>query len=384
MLTTSAFGGASEEGILRAWEPLATYRWLFNREARAGAPSTARTRPGLLRRIGRRCLVPDVQITWLPSALWQALRTLGDGKCDLIYTSFPPASAHLLGLLLKEYTDLPWVADFRDSWICDPLDPELVANPRRSAFEARLEEAVIRAADAVVVATTAVAAHLRRTYPEAAPRIEVVTNGFEPADFTRTAPPPPGGALRIAHTGSFSLSHPQRTPRPLFAALEALLAADADWSRRLHLELVGALSPEEERAAQALVAAGVVHLAGSQERSAALACQQRAHVLLLVDHPRPWPATNVPGKLYEYMAAERPVLALAGTGMVERLVRELDLGIFVPADDPAAIGAALELLHDRFQRGALAARVEPRVLRRYHRRELTRELARIFDGLVAA
>jgi glycosyltransferase involved in cell wall biosynthesis len=78
------------------------------------------------------------------------------------------------------------------------------------------------------------------------------------------------------------------------------------------------------------------------------------------------------------------VLALAGTGMVERLVRELDLGIFVPADDPAAIGAALELLHDRFQRGALAARVEPRVLRRYHRRELTRELARIFDGLVAA
>ena len=154
MLTTSAFGGASEEAIQRAWEPLATYRWLFNREARAGAPSTARTRPGLLRRIGRRCLVPDVQITWLPSALWQALRTLGDGKCDLIYTSFPPASAHLLGLLLKEYTDLPWVADFRDSWICDPLDPELVANPRRSAFEARLEEAVIRAADAVVVATS--------------------------------------------------------------------------------------------------------------------------------------------------------------------------------------------------------------------------------------
>ena len=132
------------------------------------------------------------------------------------------------------------------------------------------------------------------------------------------------------------------------------------------------------------MAAGVVHLAGSQERSAALAFQQRAHVLLLVDHPRPWSATNVPSKLYEYMAAERPVLALAGPGMVEQLVRELNLGIFAPADDPAAIGAALESLHDRFQRGALKAVVEPRVLRRYHRRELTRELARIFDGLVAA
>ena len=165
--------------------------------------------------------------------------------------------------------------------------------------------------------------------------------------------------------------------------MESLLAADADWARRLHLELVGALSLEEEREAQALVAAGVVHLAGAQERSAALAYQQRAHVLLLVDHPRPWPATNVPGKLYEYMAAERPVLALAGTGMVERLMRELNLGIFAPADDSAAIGAALVALYDRFQRGTLAAQVEPRVLRRYHRRELTRALAQIFDGLVA-
>lgn len=382
-MTTSAFGGSSEEDILRAWEPLATYRWLFNRQARAGAPSTARTQPGLLRRIGRRCLVPDLQITWLPAALWQSLRALGDGKCDLIYTSFPPASAHLLGLLLKACTNLPWVVDFRDSWIYDPLDPALVANPRRSAFEARLEGAVIRAADAVVVATAAVAAHLRCTYPEAAPRIKVVTNGFEPTDFTRTTPPPLSDPLRIVHTGSFSLSHPQRTPRPLFTALESLLAADADWARRLHLELVGALSLEEEREAQALVAAGVVHLAGAQERSAALAYQQRAHVLLLVDHPRPWPATNVPGKLYEYMAAERPVLALAGTGMVERLMRELNLGIFAPADDSAAIGAALVALYDRFQRGTLAAQVEPRVLRRYHRRELTRALAQIFDGLVA-
>ena len=382
-MTTSAFGGASGEDILRAWEPLATYRWLFNRQARAGAPSTARTQPGLLRRIGRQCLVPDLQITWLPAALWQSLRALGDGKCDLIYTSFPPASAHLLGLLLKAYTDLPWVVDFRDSWIYDPLDPVLVANPRRSAFEARLEGAVIRAADAVVVATAAVAAHLRCTYPEAAPHIKVVTNGFEPNDFTRTTPPPPSDPLRIVHTGSFSLSHPQRTPRSLFTALESLLAADADWARRLHLELVGALSLEEEREAQALVAAGVVHLAGAQERSAALAHQQRAHVLLLVDHPRPWPATNVPGKLYEYMAAERPVLALAGTGMVERLMRELNLGIFAPADDSAAIGAALVALYDRFQRGVLAAQVEPRVLRRYHRRELTRALAQIFDGLVA-
>jgi glycosyltransferase involved in cell wall biosynthesis len=383
VLTTSAFGGREEEGVLRAWEPLKAYRWLFNREARDGrAPSTVRTRPGLLRRLGRQCLVPDLQLTWVPFALWRGLRALHRDKYDLLYSSYPPASAHLLGLLLKGHTGLPWVADFRDSWIYDPLDPALSASPYRRACEARLEEAVIRCADAVVVATEAVADHLRQSYPEAASRVRVVTNGFEPAEFTRTAPPPFDGPLRIAHTGSFSISHPQRTPQPLFAALESLLAVDSTWAQRLQLELVGLLSPEEERAAQDLVDAGILQLAGPQERAAALACQQRAHVLLLVDHVRPWPATNVPGKLYEYLAAERPVLALAGEGMVERLVRELDLGVFARADDPVAIRSALESLYARFRQQALGVRLDPRVLRRYHRRELTRELAQIFDGLV--
>ena len=90
----------------------------------------------------------------------------------------------------------------------------------------------------------------------------------------------------------------------------------------------------------------------------------------------------MPGKLYEYRAAERPVLALAGEGMVERLVRELDLGVFARADDPVAIRSALESLYARFRQQALGVRLDPRVLRRYHRRELTRELAQIFDGLV--
>ena len=382
-LTTSAFGGREEQGVLRAWEPLAAYRWLFNKEARGGrAISTNRTRPGLLRGLGRQCLIPDLQLTWIPFALWRALRAMRREKSDLIYSSFPPASAHLLGMLLKQQTDLPWVADFRDSWIYDPLDPQLQRSPYRWSLETRLEEAVIRRADAVVVATEAVAEHLRRTYPEAIERIHVITNGFEPGDFPSVEPPPANEILRIAHTGSFSTSHPQRTPLPLFAALQDMLAADPIWARRLHFDFVGSLSAEEQLAGQGLVDAGLLHLEGPQERSAALACQRRAHVLLLVDHVRPWPSSNVPGKFYEYLAAERPVLALGGAGMVERMVRELAAGVFAQADDPHAIRKAIEEVYARFRRGQLVVRRDPQVLHRYHRRELTRELARIFDGLV--
>ena len=383
VLTTSAFGGREDEGVLRAWEPLAAYRWLFNKEVRGGrAPSTNRTRPGLLRRLGRLCLVPDLQVTWIPFAFWRALRALGRGKTDLIYSSYPPASAHLLGLLLKRQTDLPWVADFRDSWIYDPLDPELQESPYRWALETRLEAAALRSADAIVVATEAVAEHLRLTYPKAAERIYVITNGFEPGDFPRSDPPPVGDPLRIAHTGSFSISHSQRTPQPLFLALKDMLADDPSWAQRLHFDLVGALSEEEQRAAQGLVEAGLLHLEGPQERAEAIAYQQRAHALLLVDHARPWVSSNVPGKFYEYLAAERPVLALGSEGMVQRMVRELQAGVFARADDPVAIRKTIEELYDCFCRGELAVRRDPHFLQPYHRRELTRSLAQVFDHLV--
>ena len=383
VLTTSAFGGCEEGSVLRAWEPLAAYRWIFNKEARGGQGlSTLRTRPGLLRSLGRMCLVPDLQLSWVPFARWRAFRAMGREKFDLLYSSYPPASAHLLGLLLKERTGLPWVADFRDSWVYDPLDPSLLETPYRRKFEARLEEATLHLADAVVVATEGVADYLRETYPAAASRIHVVTNGFEPEDFPHSVPLPRGEVLQLAHTGSFSICHPQRTPQPLFAALEALLADEPSWSERLRLDLIGLLSPEEEHAARGLVEAGLIRLHGVEERSAALAHQQRAHVLLLIDHVRPWPATNVPGKLYEYLAAARPVLALGGEGMVQRMVRELDLGFFAQADDPVAIRSTLEELYALFRRDGLRTRLRPQVLRRYHRRELTRELAQIFDRLV--
>ena len=398
VLTTAAFGrnapadSALEAQVLRAWEPLALYRWLFNRQARAGrAASFVRTDPGALRdlRAGlqRYALVPDGQIlTWLPAALLRGLRSLRSQPADILYSTYPPASAHLLGLLLKRLTHLPWVADFRDAWICDPLDPVLEEMPYRRALEQRLEEAVVRAADAVLTTTAVSAEYLRQSYPRAADRVQIIPNGFEPEDFDAFDPthrPPPGDPLRLVHTGSFSASHPQRTPQPLFAALAQLRAADPAWTDRLRLVLVGHLSPAEQRAAAEGVDAGMVELTGPRQRAEALACQAAAHVLLLVDHARPWPASNAPGKFFEYLAMRRPILALCGPGTVERLVRQLRAGYCAPVDDPQAILHALVDLYERFRSGNLECQVDEASLRPFHRRHLARELARCFDRLSA-
>jgi glycosyltransferase involved in cell wall biosynthesis len=383
VLTTSTFGGGQEPLVTRAWEPLALYRDWRN----PAAASSVRTDPGVLkgviRGMRRWLLVPDGQITWAPAALIRGLKLLRNYPADLLYSSYPPASAHMVALGLKRWTGLPWVADFRDAWTFDPLDPGLSQMPYRRALEKRLEEKVLRAADAIVVATQISAEYYCKAYPEAAARVQVITNGFDPEDLSDQRPVPLSmQTLCLVHTGSFAYSHPQRSPLALFGALESLLDADAAWGKKIRLVLAGRLTQDEEAAASRLEEAGMVEIMGSLYRPKALALQHRAHALVLVDHARVGQASNVPGKLYEYLAVRRPIVALCGPGMVARLVRQLDAGFVTPPDDPVAIRGLLEDLYERFKQGRLESGVDDKALKPFERRELTGQLAGCFDRVV--
>ena len=385
VLTTSAFGNVADAGVVGAWEPLGLYRRLRNKDARGRqTPSYVRTESGrlysLLRILRQNIFIPDAQITWLPAALWRGLRHLRRAPADILFSTFPPASSHLLALMLKRCLGIPWVADFRDAWIFDPLDPSLLERPFRGRTEKHLEAAVVRSADLVVASTEISADYFRETYPECADAIVVVTNGFDPVDFPPASQGESGGRLRIVHTGSFALSHPARSPRTIFGALEGLLQTDPTWADRLQLDLYGPLNETEERLAKPLCESGLLRLHGPCPRERALRAQQEADLLLLVDHPRPGPASNVPTKLYEYLGAGRPILAICDTGMVTRLLEQTGAGHQVAHGDiPGVVAALNETYHRRVHRPP----TPPAALRQYHRRVLTRRLATHFDRVLA-
>ena len=393
VLTTSAFGKeGTQDEALRAWEPLGTYRWLFNSRTRRdrGAAARLRTTSNLTSgwsRVLRRTLIPDAQITWIPAASARALSQLRTGAANLIYSTYPPASAHLVALIAKQLSGAPWVADFRDSWTTDPLDPDLLFHhPYRLQLERKLESAVVRTADAIITSTTVAAECLKQAHPDCAERIHVITNGFDPEDVVDdTDPPASGGArpLHLVHTGSFSASHPWRSPRGLLEGVRLLIEADPVWSLRLKVTLVGHLTSAEASDAAKLTSSGIVQTVEEADRAESLRFQQQGDVLLLVDHPRPWPASNLPHKLFEYLALKRPILALCTAGMVADTIAELKAGVCVAPDDPGAIAQAVERLYHAFASGTLQHHACTAPLNRFHRRFLTQQLAQRFDEVLA-
>jgi glycosyltransferase involved in cell wall biosynthesis len=378
IITTATFGGMEGPEVRRAAELVGLYRLLFNREEgreEEEVRSRIRTRAGALGRAaawsGRRLLIPDGQIAWVPDACRKALAA-AHGRTEVVYTTSPPHSAHLVGRVVQAATGLPWVAEFRDTWTYDPLDPELSSRPLRRRVEAAMESMVLRRADRVVGVTTIACQVLRGL--GGGDRVREVTNGF---DGEPNASPPRGRGdrMRLVHAGSFSYSHPCRSP-------ETLLRATERAPKEVELVLVGSLSEREKDMVRSVPGARAT---GPLERDLALAWQARADVLVLVDHARSVRASNVPSKCYDYLAAGRPILALTPDGATKDLIEGLGAGLCVPPEDVGAASEALHKLHAAWRDGALSRwTVDPRRLAPFSRRQTARCLAGVFDEVTGS
>ena len=222
ILTTATFGSDLQPFVYRAHEILGIYRFLFNRkQAALDGPERARDRThvgglrAVVHQIKRLFLIPDGQMGWLPHALWVGLGLIRRRSISVIYSTGPPFSSHILGMVLQAWSGLPWVADFRDTWTYDPLDEALLNPSMRKQVEARLESMVIHRANGVVAVTDVALEAMRSAYPNRADRIRLIPNGFEPEGIARADNNKrETDRLRLVYTGSFAYSHGARSPRP--------------------------------------------------------------------------------------------------------------------------------------------------------------------------
>jgi|GraSoiStandDraft_56_1057294.scaffolds.fasta_scaffold02860_1 glycosyltransferase involved in cell wall biosynthesis len=290
----------------------------------------------------RRLLVPDEFVSWGLTAIPAARRIVRDEKIDVLVTTSPPASVNLIGAAVKQVTGVYWVADLRDSVAANPdrrVD-RLAVRMKEQAQES-VAKLVARWADAVVTVSKAISAEMRALGAE---RVETIPNGCDFEDFAGLEYHR-NERFRITHTGTF-FGH--RDPRPF---LSALAEVEGDVVARF----VGGLRSADREFAEALGLGDRIEEIEHVPRQSALELQRDSEALLLLLPEAGGRGKTVPsGKIYEYLAAERPILAaVPPDGVAAELVRRADAGVVVAPDDVPALKAAISGLRARWAKGAL-------------------------------
>jgi glycosyltransferase involved in cell wall biosynthesis len=342
VLTTSAYGELESDRIKGVVRTADAQRWrarlrgadridaLYDSDTYGGKPHPL-----------SKVIVPEpLALAWAPFARARARRLQRSRSFDAVITTSPPESAHAIGMSLHR-RGLPWVADVRDAWTFEPLRPRFPTGAQRRVDE-RLERRWLGSADAVVCVSEPAAEDLRQR-GIAEPML--IPNGWDP-ELAPAEGEPTGlldpGRVSLVYTGRFGSYG--RDPRQLAEALQRLARDTPSAAEKLELVIAGPLTQEEAALFERDVSPARIVAVGSLERGRALALQREADALLLLAQPTRSQLLNI--KLFEYLAAGRPILALAAGTEAGRVVEEIG-GRSVRADDPAAIAATLAELASR-------------------------------------
>ena len=306
----------------------------------------------------QRMLIPDKATPWLATAVPAGIGIVRREGIDVIMSTSPPSSTHLVAEAIAAATRRPFVADFRDSWLDNPHRSYDKAGVRaKRAIVSRLASSVGRRSAALVAATGTIAQELATMHPRAAAKTTVIENGADFDDF-EGIDHVPNGRFTIVHAGSF---FGQRSPRPFLRSLAALLERRPDLRDRVLARFIGELRGDDRAFAASLGIDGAWREEGFLPYRESIRAQRQADaLLLLIPHAGGRGDSVLSGKVFEYVAAGRPVLAaVPPQGAAANLLRGIGAGEVVDSEDEDGISAALERLADDWANGGLPDVVQP-------------------------
>ncbi len=283
------------------------------------------------RLFGRRALVPDENALWNLTAIPAAIRLVRKHQIDVVITTSPPNSIHLIGAAVKRATGARWVADLRDSPVAHVhRRSESAAVRAKEKVDVGVAKLVARSADAIVCVADFIADEVMELEPRGV--VSTIPNGSDFDDFDGLEYTP-GERLRITHTGSF---FGKRDPRPF---LQALHDSEIDATARF----LGDFRSADLEWAEHLDLGDRLELIPYAPRADSLALQRDSDALLLLIPDAGGRGKGVlSGKVFEYIAAGRPILAaVPPDGAAADLIRETGAGIVAAPDDVDALREAL-------------------------------------------
>ena len=295
------------------------------------------------RLLARRLLVPDESVGWNLTAIPAAIRLVRQHGIDWVITTSPPGSVHFVGTAVQRATGARWLADLRDSIVAHPhRRADNAATKAKERLRGSVAGLVARRADAITCVSEAIAAETLALGPHGP--VRTIPNGSDFDDFAGLEYHP-SPRLRITHTGSF---FGRRDPRPFLQAL-------ADSGLDVVARFLGDFRASDREWAERLGLGDRLELIPYAPRAESLALQRDSEALLLLIPDAGGRGRGVlSGKVFEYLAAGRPILAVVPPdGAAAALIRDLDAGTVVAPDDVDGIRATLVDLDGRFRNGGL-------------------------------
>ncbi len=319
-------------------------------------------------------LIPDSRRFWVRSSVRFLNKYLTENTVDVIVTTGPPHSIHFIGLELKKYfPNIPWLTDFRDPWTNVYYFKDLNVSWLANKIHLYLEKKIVQHADCVLVVSEGMQDEFELLHPK---KLKIITNGYDEDDIQLVSKPL-DEKFTISHIG---LLTERQNPLILWKVLNEMCNADSEFKSDLRIQLIGKVDFSAlESAKQAGLQEQVVRIPYLTHVEA-IDKQQSSQILLLLLLNQEGTKSILTGKLFEYLAAKRPILAIGSIdGDAAKVIQETEAGITIDFNDEIATKQAINKLYRQYKANSLI--VQSKSIERFSRKFLTSKLANLLNDL---
>lgn len=314
--------------------------------------------------------IPDARKAWVKPSVKFLKNYLVLNTVDIIITTGPPHSLHLIGLGLKKNLNIKWIADFRDPWTSIGYHNKLKLSKASKQKHLNMEAEVLNTADAIIVTSKTTKAEFKTKTEKP---IEVITNGYDSLSEKNNLNL--DTKFSLVHIGSLLSG---RNPVVLWEIISELCNENTDFANNFSLKFAGVVSGEVLQSIKEYSLDKYLDFKGYVSHTEAIKLQQTAQILLLLEIDSSETRCIIPGKLFEYMLANRPILALGPEGSdIKDIIDETNIGTFFLYSEKAKLKKQLLGYFENFKLNSLQN--SPQNIIKYSRKELTKTLASLIN-----
>lgn len=355
------------------WEPNALFS-IFNKNKGESA-GFLNANPSffgkILQYIRANFFIPDARMFWIKPSVKVLLSYLKNNKIDCIITTGPPHSTHFIGLKLKQLLHIKWLADFRDPWTEIDYFHNLPLTTRAIKKHKNQEFQVLKNADAVVV----VGESMKTQFEKVSNKVVTITNGYD--TVINNLPVALATKFEMVHIG---MMNADRNPEIFWKIISELIEENKQFASDFKLKLIGKIDTSVIKSIHQYKLNSYVETIDYVPHTEVINFQKKAQVLLVIVNKVPSAKGIVTGKIFEYLMAKRPILAIAPVdGDLAKIIDNTNSGTVVGFDDKEVLKNNILHLYKNYIDGRLE--IHSKNIEQYHRKALTKKMAEIINTI---